>query len=204
MQKEGSESHFNTSTSSNIPPALGNPTTAAPAGQSPYPSWMLTPSGVQPGFPIQHSLQQSYPSWMAGNPFGSSAYSTLSRTDVSDAYGTLPRELQAALAAHGGVPMGTNPQTNNPTSSSNTGQLYVAPSGQVSLSGFVSPAMSPPFSPTGQPSQQQNLSRALETYSANLLRSQLEQAQQQAQVCVVPLFDNCLFFSSCSENKNAL
>lgn len=195
MPKEGSESHFNASTSSHIPATLGNPMPAAPAGQSPFPQWLLQSSGVVPVFqPLQHSIPQSY-TWTAGNPFGGSAYSSLSRTgEPTDAYGTLPRDLQAALASHGGFSLGMSSQASNQVTSnqsipSTAGQLYLGPAGQVSLSRVVSPTPTIPLSPTsgmlspiGQTSQQQNLGRALEQYSMNLLRSQLDQAQQQAQV----------------------
>lgn len=163
-KQDDAGTHLNPSTSVDIPPSLSSSNPAA---------FSCLPDSASP----LHSLPQSR-TWM-GNPFGetSEQLNTTSPTTVHN-----PSNFPSSLSAPQINPFYQNTVHQQMLQRQTTGLL--SPNTVTSPSP-ISPLLSPVgLFPTNDLFSQdpQRLSQSLESYSVNLLRTQLDQAQQQAQV----------------------
>lgn len=191
--EEGNENRSTESAADNQPSTSNIPQVSANAVIQNRPVTQQDPSTSQQ----RHSafLPQSH-TWTSGLPPGSSLMSSLSG-------GTKPSDQELGLFSYGSTGLSSPPPLPYPTlalsqllaagakaamspatSLTSPQRVLSPPPGVLAMS--PSGTLSPPLASAsgdrdGAPSGQA-ISRALEHYSLNLLRSQLEQAQQQAQV----------------------
>lgn len=179
--EESNETRSNQQSMTNIPSAMNDVIQNRITQQEPsvshsrhsafLPQSQTWTSGLAPGSSLMSSLSSS--AKQPDQDLGQFPYSTGLTSPVGlSSHPTLALSQLLAASAKATTSPGRNPLS--------PGRMLSPPPAAMALSpsGTISP---PPGDRDGAPSGQA-ISRALEHYSLNLLRSQLEQAQQQAQV----------------------